>query len=489
MKFTSLIRFLTLIMILTLAINPSVDSDTWWHLRAGKEILERGEILTTDLFSLTRQGEPWIYPGWISQVFLYQIFAQFSFAGMNVFTGLMIFIAFVFVWRTLEGKELLKAFAILLAVATTSVYWSARPQIISFALTGATIFLLERARKGKLKTLWLLPIIMILWVNAHGGFAIGFIFLGLYVFADVLDLIVEFIDNQGRTREIWSGHRSFIITGLVVGVVSVAAVCVNPNGPSMLFYPFKTVSIEALQNYIAEWQTPNFHGRETWPFLAMFFLTWISLAFTKDKIYAIDILAPLAIGYMSLTAARNIAIFGLATLTVLYRHLNSIVEYILLRRKPMEDLPEHLTRRLNWILLFLFLFAAGLKISRELQDEVNQERINDQLPMASFDHLEQVRYPGELFNSYNWGGYVVWRLYPNYYSFVDGRTDLFGDDILDRYFKIWLAEPGWEEELQYWGIGVVLVEPHAPIAHSLVGRGWKTQIEDSNSVLLTQPTE
>jgi hypothetical protein len=476
-------------MIITMAINPSVDSDTWWHLRAGQEILEQREIITTDSFSLTRQGEPWIYPGWISQVALYQVFTQFSFAGMNVFTGLMTFIAFVFVWQLLKGKELLKAFVILLAVATTSVYWSARPQIISFALSGATIFILERARERKVRTLWSLPILMILWVNAHGGFAIGFIFLALYLSADLLDLLVEMIDNHKQTRELWLGHRSFVVTGIIVGLVSIAAVIVNPHGPSMLLYPFKTVSIEALQNYIAEWQTPNFHGRETWPFLGMFFLTWISLAFTKEKLYAIDILIPLGIGYLSLTAARNIALFGLAVLPVLYRHLNSVVENILLRRKPSEDLPEGLTRKLNWLLLFLFLLAAGLKISRELPDEVNQERIAEQLPLEAFDKLEREGYSGQLFNSYNWGGYVVWRLYPSYYSFVDGRTDLFGDEILDQYFKIWLAEPGWEEELQEWGIKLALVEPHAPIAHALKGIGWVSQFENEKAVLLTQPTE
>jgi hypothetical protein len=472
-----------------MAINPSVDSDTWWHLRAGQEIFERGEILTTDSFSLTRQGEPWIYPGWISQVVLYLTFSQFSFAGMNIFTGLMTFIAFVFVWRLLKGKELLKAFVILLAVATTSVYWSARPQIISFALTGATIFILEQARGGKVKTLWFLPLLMILWVNSHGGFAIGFIFLALYLISDVLDLIVEMIDNHGNTQELWLGHRQYILTGLFVGLVSVAAISINPHGPSMVLYPFKTISIEALQNYIAEWQTPNFHGRETWPFLTMFFLTWISMAFTKEKLHAVDILVPLGIGYMSLTAARNISLFGLAVLPVLYRHLNSVVENILLRRKPSEDLPEGLTRKLNWLLLVLFLVAAGLKITSELPDEVNQERIAEQLPLEAFDQLEQGGYSGQLFNSYNWGGYVIWRLYPSYYSFVDGRTDLFGDEILDQYFKIWLAEPGWEEELQRWGINLALVEPHAPIVHALKGIGWVAQFEDSDSVLLNQPSE
>ncbi len=103
--------------------------------------------------------------------------------------------------------------------------------------------------------------------------------------------------------------------------------------------------------------------------------------------------------------------------------------------------------------------------------------------------IETEQYPGELFNSYNWGGYVLWRLYPNYLSFVDGRTDLFGDEILDQYFNLWLAEPGWEGELEKWDIGLVLVEPYSPLAHALQGIGWITQLDDSNSILLTKPSQ
>jgi hypothetical protein len=279
-----------------------------------------------------------------------------------------------------------------------------------------------------------------------------------------------------------------VTTAVLVGLVSLAAVNINPHGPSMLLYPFKTISIQALQDHIAEWQTPNFHGRETWPFLAMFFLTWISLALTREKIVAIDILVPLAIGYMSLTAARNISIFALATLPILFRHSNSIVENILSRRRPGEDFPESIIRKLNWTLLILFIIAASLKITRELPDKINQEKIEDQMPLEAFQLIESEKYPGELFNSYNWGGYVVWRLYPNYLSFVDGRTDLFGDEILGQYFKIWLAESGWEEELEGWDINLVLVEPHAPLAHALQGSGWTTQFEDTKSILLTRPS-
>ncbi len=487
LKFSRLVRTLALISLMAMAINPSVANDTWWHLRAGEEILERGEILKSDPFSLTRQGQPWIYPGWLSQVVLFKIFDWFSYAGLNIFTGVMIFIAFLFVWRVLDGRDLLKAFLLLLAVSASSVYWSARPQIISFALSGVTIFLLERWRNGKSRDLWFLPLVMILWVNVHGGFAIGIMFVGLYLISKLIDVAVELIDDRTRFPDIWQEQGKYITTGILVSLVSLVAVILNPNGAAMLIYPFKTISIQALQDYIAEWQTPDFHGRETLPFLAMFFMTWISLALSRRKIFAVDVLVPLVLGYLSLTAGRNIALFSLATLPILFRHTSSITDHVISKIKPGEDFSENLMRVLNWTLLILFIIAASLKIARELPDQRNIERVQEQMPVEAFELIEREQFAGELFNSYNWGGYVVWKLYPEYLSFVDGRTDLFGDEILDQYINIWLAGSGWEQELKRWEIQLVLIEPHAPLAHALKGSGWILQFEDSRAVVLTRP--
>lgn len=487
LNFSRLVRTLALISIMAMAINPSVANDTWWHLRAGEEILERGEILKSDPFSLTRQGQPWIYPGWLSQVVLFKIFDWFSYAGLNIFTGVMIFIAFIFVWRVLDGRDLLKAFLLLLAVSASSVYWSARPQIISFALSGVTIFLLERWRNGKSRDLWFFPLVMILWVNVHGGFAIGFIFVGLYLISKLIDVAIELIDDRTRFPDIWQEQGKYITTGILVILVSLVAVILNPNGAAMLIYPFKTISIQALQDYIAEWQTPDFHGRETLPFLAMFFMTWISLALSRRKIFAVDVLVPLVLGYLSLTAGRNIALFSLATLPILFRHTSSITDHVISKIKPGEDFSENLMRILNWTLLILFIVAASLKIARELPDEINVERVLEQIPVEAFELIEREQFAGELFNSYNWGGYVVWKLYPEYLSFVDGRTDLFGDEILDQYFNIWLAGSGWEQELMRWEIQLVMIEPHAPLSQALKGSGWILQFEDSRAVVLTRP--
>ena len=110
---------------------------------------------------------------------MYGLFTQFGFAELNLFTAFFVTLAFVFVYLACEGHPLLRAFTLVLAAAASGVYWSARPQIISFALAGVFAYVLWLFRWRGLNRLWVLPPLMAVWANVHGGFAIGFILIAL----------------------------------------------------------------------------------------------------------------------------------------------------------------------------------------------------------------------------------------------------------------------------------------------------------------------
>jgi hypothetical protein len=107
--------------------------------------------------------------------------------------------------------------------------------------------------------------------------------------------------------------------------------------------------------------------------------------------------------------------------------------------------------------------------------------------VAAVDWIRDHQPPGPLFNSYNWGGYILWALYPDYLSFVDGRTDLFDDAILEDYLLTWRADPGWEEVFARWGIRLALLEPRAPLVVALRAEGWAPLFEDDQAVVLGRP--
>jgi hypothetical protein len=469
-----------------MAVQPSVDTDSWWHLRSGAQILENGEILKVDPFSLTRNGESWEYPGWIIQIILYLIFDQFSFAGLNIFTALMVFIAFAFLWATLEGPGLLKAFVILLAAAASGLYWSARPQIITFALTGISIYLLETARKGTLKKLWVMPILMTIWANAHGGFAVGFLLIGVYFLSSVGEILIQKVRTSLTLSQVWKDRRNLTTMLLIVGFVSILTCMINPLGPKILLYPFKTVSVGTLQEYIAEWQPPDFQSSEVQPYILLFFISFFAISLSSRRREVCDFLLIGIFGYLSLYAVRNVGLFALSVSPVLSRHLESGLQPVVERFRSREEFPKRLANRINLILALLVSFAALLQISLQLPDEVNIKRTGEQIPLDAFEYIKDHKPDGPLFNSYNWGGYVLWDLYPDYLSFVDGRTDLFQDEILDKYILTWLAEPGWDAFLNEWEIRLVLIETRSPLANILLKERWQVQYRDEQAIVLTR---
>lgn len=484
MSFRRLVTTLTFLAIFTMAVRVSIDSDTWWHLRAGQWIVEHRQILTTDPFSLTRQGQPWVYPGWLAQVGLYAIYAVSGFRGLIVLTALMVTLAFAFVWRAAPGPALLKAFLFLLAAAASGVYWSARPQILSFALTGAFLWLLERFRAGSRGSLIALPFLMALWVNLHGGFAIGFVLLGAYIAGECLDGGLAVALGQVHWRESWALKWPAIRDLALAGVASLVAVGANPAGYRMLAYPFKTVSIGVLQDYIQEWQSPNFHHLETLPFLWLLLLAVVILSASRLRRHPVEIILVGAFAYLGMLAGRNIALFALVVLPGLARHGASIVHALTAARVAGRQVPQRLARALNIAILALLTLGALVKVSLPLSTSTIDEAIRGQAPVDAAAFLEKTRPAGALFNSYNWGGYVMWRLYPEYLTFVDGRTDLFNDELLQQYLSAWRGESSYINLFQEWGIRVVLIEPDAPLVGVLTQAGWREAYADARAIVL-----
>lgn len=477
MSFRRFLTSITFLAIFAMAMRISIASDTWWHLRAGTWILDHGQILREDPFSLTMQGQPWIYPGWISQIALALVFQWLGFAGLNLLTALSVLAAFGFAWRASDAPPMLKAFVFALGAAVSGVFWSARPQIFSFALTGVLLWSLARARVAGARQLWIPVVLMALWANVHGGFAIGLMLLGIELVAGLLS---EYLPQRLQL----AGEESTKVRPaqlLLATIAAVAAVSANPHGPQMLLYPFRTISIEVLQDYIQEWQSPNFHNIEVQPFLWMLLLTLAFMALSPRRPSWRELLTVILFSYLGFLAGRNVALFGLLASPILARHM-----YATLRNRvsPSDSqFPQRIASAINVGLLILILLAVAAKSVEPLSEQANRRALERQAPVAASEYL--LKAPRRtLFNSYNWGSYVLWKLYPNYLSFVDGRTDLFESELLDAYLKAWRADPGWERLFIRWDIGVALLEPTAPLTEALLQAGWHIGFQDDISVVL-----
>ncbi len=471
LTFNRLVTLITFMAIFAMAARISVDPDTWWQLRTGQWIVEHRSWPMVDPFSYTRLGAEWHYPGWLMQVPMVGIFKTFGAGGLNIWTAVMVCLAFFFIWKTTEGNIFTRAFTMIFAAAATGVYWAARPYLATFVLTAVFIWLFETLRKNdyqsiKKPAVWL-SVLMVIWANSHAGNFTGFLIWGVYFVDGSIQWLSKKADIQVVKRLI------------LIGVCLVVCVCINPYGVQILTYPFKTVGISALRDYIQEWQSPNFHSTSVQPFAWLILLMLGSVGLSGRKILWSDLFLAGGFAYMGLMAGRNIALFGLAAPMVITRHLSPILDNWFETKLHIHP-SGRVTRRqniLNWVLLAILFIAVLAKVVLVYPASANEKAFQKIFPVGAVNYIQQTKPEGRIFNSYNWGGYLIWNL-PDYPVFIDGRTDLYDDDLIGEWIKVVKGEDGWEETLDKWHVTFILIEPGTRLT-SLLKDGWKLEYEDA----------
>ncbi|MDY7080789.1 MAG: hypothetical protein SXV54_28230 [Chloroflexota bacterium] len=492
-------RLATVILFVALfamAARAPADTDTWWHLQAGRVTLESGHILQSDVFSHTRQGQPWVNHSWLSQVILYLLFHHFRYFGLGLFQALVVTLTFAFVYAQMEGDIFTRAFILVLAAATSGVVWIARPQLFSFLLTAVLCYLLYLYKWRGLNRLWLIPPLFVLWVNLHAGYALGFIVLVGFVAGEVLNNLLPHPREEGRGVP-WRGVGLIVL----VSLVSVLCLVLNPNTTRMWTYYLDTVGIGVLQDFIQEWRSPDFHPLYTQPFIWLLLATLAAVGLSDRRVDGSDLALVAGFAYAGLLAGRNIGPFALVTAPVLSRHVWPIVERWLRAARERGWLgpslravrpPSVRLALVNWSLLALVLVAAGIKVYLPLRAEFNVGNERDTLPVDAIAWIQEQRPAGPMFNSYNWGGYLIWKLWPDpdYRVFVDGRTDLYGDELLGQYLRVYLAQPDFQEVLDEYGINLVLVERNSFTANFLaLDEGWTRAYSDDVAVVYVRDSD
>lgn len=476
------------VLLFAMAVRVPIDTDTWWHIRSGEYIVEEKAIPKTDLFSHTRYGHEWIDHGWGSQVILYAFYDLFGGDGQpgdsgNI--GLALYMAALatlgmgFVYLMCEGNVYIRAFVLVLGASAAAVFWSPRPQMFSFMLGALVLYLLHLYKRERIDRLWFIPLIMIFWVNLHGGFAIGFIFL----FGTIGGEIIGNLFNPEDERVVrWNRLKKL----LLVTVVSVLAIVVNPHGIKMLSYPFRTVSIGVLQDFIQEWASPNFHERQVWPFALLLLGVLATAGLSSRRIDWTDLALVSGTAFMAMMAGRNIAVFAIAATPVLSRHANTWLTDRGWQIRPMRRV-EGTKLVLNWVLLVLIIFAALAKVAVALDRETVREGQETYLPVKVSKFLRENPPEGKMFNSYNWGGYLMFAA-PEVPVYVDGRTDLYDDQFLRDYLKIALVREGWEETLEQQNIDFVVIEENGVLAQMLRRQPekWDIRYEDDQAIVFVR---
>ncbi len=491
--FQSLIPVFLLLIVFLIASRTPLDSDLWWHLRSGQVMAETGKPLLVDLFSFTRGGEVWINHSWLGEVLIYQIYRLTGWTGLSAWMGVTAMMIAVVIWHISPGGLFTRAGLVLLASMACSPLWTPRPQFFSLLLLAVLIlFMRGRFDRGG-PSIWLIPLFFILWSNLHGGYMMGI----LYLLVFTLGLFFDAIGSLEETRKIELQQSGRL---LLISIASFLLTAVNPNGWKMWTIPFETVGVNLLRQFIQEWASPDFHAVEVWPFAAWMLIILFSLGRSKVRVDYRHLFPALFFFLLALYARRNIAGAVLASTgilsiswenaweemrihTLLPDWMNRVLDWY--QKHRGKELAESHKRILNLTLaglMGLFCFSKLAAVTHPILMEAFESRYYPKKALE-FIQANPQEEGNHIFNAYNWGGYLAWKA-PNIPVFVDGRTDLFGDDILGQWVSVMQANEEWEEILGKWDVDRIFIEPDRPLVKAAELAGWTEIYRDDQAVVL-----
>ena len=440
------------------------DPDFWWHLRTGQYIVETQSIPHTDLFSYTAFGKPWITHEWLSQILMYLLYDSMGYWANVVFFAAIVTLTFFLLFRLVVKLGVNEVVAICL------VFWSAlimrpfftvRPLTFTWLLFVVFLSLLYSYHRGQARHLWLLPLLMVLWINLHGGFFIGLLLIGLLI--------------ATRLAERWLLHKEAEVRHLmVVFGLSLLASLANPNGLLGLAYPISYMGMgNPSARLIIEWQSPDFHNYYWLLFLVPLFVT-MALGLVNRSLGLWPLLLTIVLATMGFQSLRHIPLYALAAAPILGETLRSRYSSVASSQRPAQSISMH---SLNWLLLASLLAAAVILAWKLPYSQMRQTPLLSRGFSYPEEGAEYVRdhYPNaRLFNEYGWGGYLIYTLYPNQKVFIDGRADVYGESLMNQHSEVVQLKPNWREVLEQYGVDLLLIEKDSRLSVLLdAAEGWE----------------
>ncbi len=472
-----------LFCIFIMASREIVDPDFWWHLRTGQYIVDTRSIPRQDVFSYTLPDQPWITHEWLTEVLIYGIYSISGQEGLILAFAAIITGAFALLYLQCPGRPYLAAFAVILAALTSAITWGVRPQMLSLLMCAVFLYILYAFRAGRRKYIWLMPPLMALWANLHGSFLLGLVLASVYIVGATISNLFASDDEQ---KEAWSDIRRLVIATLVTAL----AALVNPNGIQLLVYPFGTLGSPAMQAYIMEWFSPDFHQIQYQPLALFILLLVVALGLSRRTPSATEFLFLVGFGYAALRSARLIPYFALVTTPILAAQLLHGWKGSRWSGRFAVGTARRGTTYLllNWLLLALVIFGGAVKVGVTLR--ANEKAQKEAFPVDAVDFVEEHEIASSMYNLYRWGGYLIWRLYPDQKVFIDGRADVYGEALIDQYLQVYQLREGWEEPLDAYGVKLVIIDRGSSLSTVLnASPEWERRYADEKAAIFVREEE
>jgi hypothetical protein len=398
-----------------------LDLDLWVHLRLGDWIVDNLAFPHTGLFSRTAGNRPWIAYSWGYEVLFSRIYSWFGLMGVALFETLMILaVAYAIYWMVhrLSGSFWLSC---LLATVAGSAFLIPvfAPRCCSVVLFIITLTLILQAnRSGRLQPLYWLPLIFLVWANLHIQFIYGIGVVGLFVGVNLLQRLAGFLGVAPRFLQ------PPTLPALPLAAILAAcllATCIGPYSFHLYQVVYTYSKAKAAYTLVSELQPPDFGHYGHYAQLLLAAAAFVALGWKKQ----VDLFKLILLAIATVVAFRTMR----DSWFIIIVAAACIADFPApeAMRDPEETLSQNLVVAAV-VVLALWLLAPIV----DFNPSALERAVRRQFPVDAVNFLSQNPHPGPLYNTFDWGHFLIWAM-PDYPVAIDGRTDLYGDAMDERF--------------------------------------------------------
>jgi hypothetical protein len=479
--------------------------DFWWHLKAGEVIVTTKSIPKTDLFSFTAAGHPFILQNWLAEVIYYATYRAGGLSLIVALNALLLLAALLPVYdlcRRATDSIKLSVLAALLPAVLLLYFGSVRSQVFSFALFSAFYWVLSTYRSRQRNRLWTLPLMTIAWVNLHGAFVLGLGLIVLFLGCEIARRIA-----YGDSADTLSS-KELRSLGFYL-VLSALATIINPETYKIYAYVRAVATNPASQALVLEWQQPRITELAgIILFYAPFFIAMLVLLGANRNPALVDLVLVLTFSILGLSAVRNGVWFALIAAPILARYYPTIdfspvtlalrrsrigralLKWLADRRESEAPIRYRLNRQIAVLMLTIVILVTPWVYPHLGNPTFGNTLWETSTPVGAMDYIQQHALRGNIFHPQVYGDYLIWRLWPEQRSFIDGRVHLFDDSVV-RDYRLSFNDTHWDERLARYDIKYLLLskdedENRMMIETAGSSDAWKLVYEDTVSVLFSR---
>jgi hypothetical protein len=455
---------LVAVTVLTLT-NRFDNPDLWWHLKTGELIYNTHRIPTSEPFSFTAPGHPWIAHEWLAQVTMYGAYRLGGYTGLmiwiSVFASLTFLLVYLLCWL-LTHDALVSLRGGMVAFCFGTIGLSIRPLILGHLFLAAEILCLEMARTRSRRWLWALPPIFIMWVNCHASYAFGIGVLAVY-------FVSTFIRTEAGliVSEDWDKRTRWLLGWMLV--LCTVALCANPIGPRLILYPLDTLFNQTTNlGAVQEWLPPDLKQGRTWAMLAAVPAVLLLSMIRKSTLSIRELILMTMVSVLAMRHSRMLFLFGIVLSPILCRFAWGTGS----------------KKTVPWANGAIICGCVAAVIWFFPNQTVIERQIRQTNPVQAVKYIREAHLAGPMLNEYNFGGFLIWRL-PEIKVFIDGRADVYDPaGVMTEYLQWADLDTDPALLLDKYHIKFCLLFRDSAIAHALPYLpGWKRVYSDDLAVI------